>query len=274
MRLAFFGDIVGRSGREALSHHLPELRKTLNLDFVVVNAENATSGFGCSENSARELFEAGADCLTLGNHAWDQKEALSYIEREPRLIRPINYPPLACAPGRGANLFFTQSGLRILVINALGQVHMAPIDDPFAKVDSELDACPLGVACDAIIVDMHCEATSEKMAMGHFCDGRASLVVGTHTHVPSADSMILNNGTAYQTDAGACCDYDSVIGMDKEEPLRRFSTGINRERFRPASGEATVCGVYVETDPNTGLAVRIDPIRIGGRLSYAMPVFG
>jgi len=271
MRLAFFGDIVGRSGREALSQHLPELRKKLSLDFVVVNAENATSGFGCSENSARELFEAGADCLTLGNHAWDQKEALSFIEREPRLIRPINYPPLSCAPGRGANLFFTEAGHRVLVMNALGQVHMAPIDDPFAKIDAQLEACPLGVACDAIIVDIHCEATSEKMAMGHFCDGRASLVVGTHTHVPSADAMILNNGTAYQTDAGACCDYDSVIGMDKEEPLRRFATGINRERFRPASGEATVCGVYVETDPLTGLAIRIDPIRVGGRLKPSLP---
>ena len=271
MRFAFFGDVVGRSGRDALSEHLPGLRKSLDLEFVIVNAENASAGFGLSENSARQLFEAGADCLTLGNHSWDQKEALTYIVREPRLIRPLNYPPLADAPGRGANLFETMSGKRILVMNALGLVHMASMDDPFAAVDRELESCPLGLAADAIVVDMHCEATSEKMAMGHFCDGRATLVVGTHTHVPSADAQILPAGTAYQTDAGACADYDSVIGMDKEEPLRRFTTRISRDRYKPASGPATICGVYVESDDKTGLARRIEPIRVGGRLSQTIP---
>jgi len=186
--------------------------------------------------------------------------------REPRLIRPANYPILSDAPGRGAQLFETDSGHRVLVVNLLGRVHMDAMDDPFAAADRELDACPLSIAADAVIVDMHCEATSEKMAMGHYCDGRASLVVGTHTHVPTADAQILNGGTAYQTDAGACADYDSVIGNQKDEPLRRFTTKISGGRYKPAEGPATVCGVYVETDPATGLALRIEPIRIGGRL--------
>ncbi len=272
MRLAFFGDVVGRSGREGLALHLPALRQRLRLDFVAVNAENAAAGFGITENTARQLFEAGADCLTLGNHAWDQKEALTYIGREPRLIRPLNYPALTYAPGRGAQLFETDAGRRVLVINLLGRVHMEALDDPFSAVDRELEACPLGAAADAVIVDMHCEATSEKMAMGHFCDGRASLVVGTHTHVPTADGQILNGGTAYQTDAGACADYDSVIGNQKEEPLRRFTTRIAGGRYKPAEGPATVCGVFVETDDATGLARRIEPIRVGGRLAPAMPV--
>ncbi|ESQ92369.1 TIGR00282 family metallophosphoesterase [Asticcacaulis benevestitus] len=271
MRFAFFGDVVGRAGRDALAEHLPGLKRKLDLEFVIINAENASAGFGVSENSARQLFDAGADCLTLGNHSWDQKEALTYIVREPRLIRPINYPPLADAPGRGANLFETASGKRILVMNVLGLVNMASMDDPFAAVDKQLESCPIGMACDAIVVDMHAEATSEKMAMGHFCDGRATLVVGTHTHVPTGDHQILPGGTAYQTDAGACADYDSVIGMDKEEPLRRFTTRIGKERYRPASGPATICGVYVESDDRTGLATRIEPIRIGGRLSQSIP---
>ena len=272
MRFAFFGDVVGRSGRDGLTDHLPDLRRRLGLDFVIVNAENAAAGFGITENSARELFNAGADCLTLGNHSWDQKEALTYIVREPRLIRPVNYPVLSDAPGRGSQLFETERGLRILVINVLGRVHMDALDDPFAAVDRELNAAPLGMVADAAIVDIHAEATSEKMAMGHFCDGRASLVVGTHTHVPTADCQILNGGTAYQTDAGACADYDSVIGNHKDEPLRRFTTRISQGRYRPAEGPATVCGVYVETDPKTGLALRVEPIRIGGRLSETVPV--
>jgi metallophosphoesterase (TIGR00282 family) len=271
MRLAFFGDVVGRSGREGLADHLPMLRRRLGLEFVVVNAENAAAGFGITENTARELFEAGADCLTLGNHAWDQKEALTFIVREPRLIRPLNYPALSYAPGRGAQLFETESGRRILVVNLLGRVHMEALDDPFSAVDRELEACPLGAAADAVIVDMHCEATSEKMAMGHFCDGRASLVIGTHTHVPTADCQILNGGTAYQTDAGACADYDSVIGNQKDEPLRRFTTRVSGGRYKPAEGPATVCGVYVETDDATGLARRIEPIRVGGRLAQVIP---
>lgn len=272
MRIAFFGDVVGRSGREGIAQHLPGLRRRLGLEFVVVNAENAAGGFGISESTARDLFAAGADCLTLGNHAWDQREALTFIVREERLIRPLNYPRLAQAPGRGACLYETAAGQRVLVMNLLGQRNMEPIlDDPFSAADRELEACPLGQACDAIIVDMHADVTSEKMAMGCFCDGRASLVVGTHSHVPTADAQVLPGGTAYQTDAGACADYDSVIGNDKDEPLRRFVTRIPGARHKPAEGPATVCGVYVETDLRTGLARRIDPIRIGGRLSQAIP---
>lgn len=271
MRFAFFGDVVGRAGREGLAEHLPRLRRQLQLEFVIINAENAAAGFGITESTANELFDAGADCLTLGNHSWDQKEALTYIVREPRLIRPLNYPPMAAAPGRGAQLFDTQDGKRILVVNLLGRVFMDALDDPFAAVDKELEACPLGAVADAIIVDMHAEATSEKMAMGHFCDGRASLVVGTHSHVPTADAQVLPGGTAYQTDAGACADYDSVIGNQKEEPLRRFTTRISGGRYKPAEGPATVCGVFVETDPSTGLALRVEPIRIGGRLKETVP---
>ena len=271
MRIAFFGDIVGRAGRDGLAEHLPRLRRRLGLDFVIVNAENAAAGFGITESTAKDLFDAGADCLTLGNHSWDQKEALTYIVREPRLIRPLNYPAMSRAPGRGAQLFDTPGGRRILVINLLGRVHMDALDDPFASVDAELNACPLGDVADAVVVDMHAEATSEKMAMGHFCDGRASLVVGTHTHVPTAAAQLLPGGCAYQTDAGACADYDSVLGNQKEEPLRRFTTRISQGRFRPAEGEATVCGGYLETDEATGLARRIEPIRIGGRLSQAVP---
>jgi hypothetical protein len=170
-------------------------------------------------------------------------------------------------------LFETERGKRVLVVSLLGRVHMDALDDPFAAVDGELNACPLGEAADAIVVDIHAEATSEKMAMGHFCDGRASLVVGTHTHVPTADAQILVGGTAFQTDAGACADYDSVIGNQKEEPLRRFTTRISGGRYRPAEGPATVCGVFLETDDATGLARRFEPIRVGGRLARAVPSF-
>src|SRR3990167_3049207 len=272
MRFAVCGDVVGKPGRDGLADHLPGLRRRLGLEFVIVNGENAAAGFGITEATARELFEAGADCLTLGNHSWDQKEAMTYIVREPRLIRPLNYSAFSAAPGRGSQLFDTPGGQRILVINLLGRVFMDALDDPFAAVDKELEACPLGAVADVIVVDIHAEATSEKMAMGHFCDGRASLVVGTHSHVPTADAQVLVGGTAYQTDAGACADYDSVIGNQKEEPLRRFTTRISGGRYKPAEGPATVCGVYVETDDATGLARRVEPIRIGGRLSETVPV--
>ena len=209
----------------------------------------------------------GIDVISTGNHWADQKEILTYIDKEDRVLRPLNYP--TGTPGRGVNLFQTPAG-SVLVINVMGRVYMDPLDDPFAAVDAELSACPLGEVADAIVVDMHAETTSEKMAMGHFCDGRASLVIGTHTHVPTADAQILPGGTAYQTDAGGCCDYDSVIGMDKAEPLQRFVRKISGARFSPATGPATVCGVFVETGAN-GLAKRIDPLRVGGRLSPAVP---
>lgn len=271
MRLAFFGDVVGKAGRAALRDHLEHLKLDLKLDFVVVNAENAAGGFGITEAIAEDLYGYGADCLTLGNHSWDQRDALTYITREDRLLRPCNYPPTVEAPGRGANLFTLADGRRVAVISVLGRLYMDSLDDPFQAVERELNAAPLGVVADAIIVDVHAEATSEKMAMGHFCDGRASFVVGTHTHIPTADAQILPGGTAYQTDAGMCGDYDSVIGMKKEASVKRFSTRLPTERMGPAEGPATACGVFVETDDKTGLAIRVEPIRVGGRLIEALP---
>jgi 2',3'-cyclic-nucleotide 2'-phosphodiesterase len=261
----FLGDVVGRAGREAVYHHLPLLREQLKPDVVVVNGENAAHGFGITEEIFTKLREAGADVVTLGNHSFDQREALVFIAREDRLIRPINWP--AGCPGAGSTLFETGEGRRILVINAMGRVMVEPmLDDPFPAVDRALESCKLGCDCDAILLDFHAEASSEKMAMGHFCDGRASLVVGTHTHTPTADHHILKGGTAYQTDAGMCGDYDSVIGMDKAEPLQRFLRKLPIERMKPAEGEATVCGLIVETDDISGLAKRVAPIRVGGLL--------
>lgn len=270
MRLLFIGDIVGRAGRAAVSDHLPGLRRRLALDFVIANGENAAHGFGITAKIAAELYEAGIDVITLGNHAWDQREALTYIETESRLLRPANYPP--GTPGKGSGLFEAADGRRLLVINVLGRVFMEPLEDPFAAVAAALGACPLSEGADAILIDMHAEATSEKMAMGHFADGRASLVVGSHSHVPTADAQILPGGTAYQTDAGATADYDSIIGMDKDEPLNRFVRKIPQGRFTPAEGAATLCSVFVETAP-TGLAARIEPVRLGGRLKEACPEF-
>jgi 2',3'-cyclic-nucleotide 2'-phosphodiesterase len=270
MKILFLGDVMGRSGRAAIAGRLPQLRAEWGLDFVVVNGENASSGAGLTPEHAKLLLDAGADCLTLGDHAFDQKDMLAHIDGEPRLIRPLNFAK--AAPGRGARLFAATGGRKVLVVQALGQVFMKrPFDDPFSAVEAVLKTHPLGGMAQATIVDIHAEATSEKMAMGHWCDGRASLVVGTHTHVPTADAQVLPGGTAYLTDAGMCGDYDSVIGMDKAEPLRRFITGMAKARFEPAAGEATLSGVYAETDDRTGLATRVRMVRLGGRLEQAGP---
>lgn len=270
MRLLFLGDVMGRAGRTAVCETLPKLRKDWRLDFVVVNGENASSGHGLTTAHAELLLKAGADCLTLGDHAFDQRDMLQFIEKEPRILRPLNYAKTA--PGSGARLFEAPGGRKVLVAQALGQVFMKrPFSDPFSALETVLRTHPLGASAAASIVDIHCEATSEKMAVGHFCDGRASLVVGTHTHVPTADAMILPGGTAYLSDAGMCGDYDSVIGMEKDEPLRRFITGMQKNRFTPARGPATLSGVYVETDDRTGKALRIDPVRVGGRLQQSGP---
>ena len=268
MRLIFVGDVLGKSGRDVVASELPLLRQRYRPDLVVVNGENSAHGFGISEDIYLRFLAAGADVVTLGNHAFDQREALVFIERHPNLLRPVNWP--AGCPGRGAALVDTASGRRVLVVNAMGRVMIEPVlDDPFPAVARELDLCPMGRQCDAILIDFHAEASSEKMAMGHFADGRASLVVGTHTHTPAADHQILPGGTGYLTDAGMTGDYDSVIGMDKAEPLNRFLRKLPVERFRPAEGPATLCGVAVETDDHTGLATAIAPIRVGGRLSPA-----
>jgi metallophosphoesterase (TIGR00282 family) len=268
MRLLFIGDVVGRSGRAAVLAHLPGLRRDWTLDFVIVNGENSAGGFGITETICDDLLNAGADCVTLGNHAFDQREALVFIERQPRLLRPANYPP--GTPGRGAFLYEGVNGHRVLVMNVMGRSFMDPMDDPFAAVDRELAACPLGRGCDAFVIDHHAETTSEKQALGHHCDGRASLVIGTHTHVPTADHQILRGGTGYLTDAGMTGDYDSVIGMEKEEPIRRFIQKTPGSRFEPASGPATLCGLALEISAN-GFPTRIAPVRIGGGLEEARP---
>ena len=261
---------MGRAGRAAVAERLPGLRRDWRLDFVVVNGENATSGAGLSAEHARALLAAGADCLTLGDHAFDQKDMLQHIETEPRILRPLNFAK--GAPGRGAAVFTLQDGRKVLVAQVLGQVFMKRcFDDPFSAIDRVLAAHPPGGQVQASLVDIHCEATSEKMGMGHYCDGRASVVVGTHTHVPTADTQILPGGTAFQADAGMCGDYDSVIGMDKAEPMRRFVTGMAKGRFTPALGAATLCGLYVETDDTTGRATRVAMVRQGGRLPPAGP---
>jgi len=269
MRILFIGDIIGKPGRDVVATELPRLKDSLRLDLVIANGENAAHGFGLTLGIAREFFAMGIDVISTGNHWADQKEILSFIGDEDRILRPVNYPK--GTPGRGANMYQTRSGERVLVINAMGRVFMDALDDPFAAVEAELNACPLGEGADAIVIDMHAEATSEKMGMGHFCDGRASMVVGSHQHVPTADAQILPGGTAYQSDAGACADYDSVIGMEKYGPIQRFVTKMSQGRFTPATGPATMCAIFVETNAR-GLASRIEPVRVGGRLKQTVPV--
>lgn len=272
MRILFLGDLVGRSGRDAACAAIPVLRDRLKLDLVVVNAENASHGFGLAPEMARALFTAGADVLTLGNHAWDRKEMFSFIETEPRLIRPLNYPP--GTPGKGAFVAVLADGRKVLVAQAMGRLFMDALDDPFRGVQAVLAGHRMGAGgtVQAILLDFHAEASSEKLAMGHSFDGKVSLVVGTHTHTPSADHQILVGGTGYMTDAGMCGDYDSVIGMQKGGAALRFWKKVPGEKLAPAEGEATVCGVFLETNDATGLATRIEPVRMGGRLSQAMPV--
>jgi metallophosphoesterase (TIGR00282 family) len=270
MRVLFLGDIVGRPGREVVTKRLPKLIEKWNLDFVAINGENAAGGFGITEAIYEELVDAGADAITLGNHSWDQREALVFIERAPKLIRPLNYP--GKAPGRGAALLDAKNGKRVLVINAMGRVFMDQLDDPFRAVEREIAACPLGEGCDVALCDFHGEATSEKQAFAHYFDGRFSLVVGTHTHAPTSDHRVLSGGTAYVSDIGMCGDYDSVLGMNKDEPIRRFLSKIPSGRFEPAAGAGTLSGVAVEIGDD-GLAARIAPVRLGGVLEEAMPSF-
>src|SRR5580692_6681339 len=270
MRILFLGDVVGRTGRETVAAALPKLREALRVDLAVVNAENASHGFGLAPDMAAALFAAGADVITLGNHSWDRKEIIPYIAETPRLIRPVNFPP--GTPGAGSILVELRDGRRALVLNAMGRLFLDALDCPFRTTAVELNKYKLGSSVAAIVIDFHAEASSEKMAFAHSFDGQVSLVVGTHTHCPSADHQILPGGTAFQSDAGMCGDYDSVIGMEKTGATLRFWRKMPGEKLGPAEGEATICGVFVETDDSTGLARRIEPIRVGGRLSRAMPV--
>ena len=271
MRFLFLGDVVGRSGRKAVAEQLPKLRRDFALDFVVVNGENAAGGFGITEQIFEDLIDAGADAVTLGNHAFDQRDTLVYINRHERLIRPLNFPP--DTPGKGAGIFRARNGADVLVINALGRVFMQDIDCPFRAIDNELTACRMGEGADAVFVDFHAEATSEKQALGVFLDSRVSCVAGTHTHSPTADHRILPGGTAYQSDVGMCGDYNSVLGMKSGEPVNRFLTRIPRDRFEPSLGEATIAGLAVEIDDATGLATDVGLLRRGGALSETMPTF-
>ena len=266
MRILFLGDVIGISGCSKLMNNLMNEIKSKKIDFVIVNGENAAGGFGITERICEDFFSSGVDCITTGNHVWDQKELFDYIKDEDRLLRPINYPNET--PGKGFSIIPNQLG-RVLVVNVMGRLFMESLDDPFQAIEKVLDDNPLGETCDAIVIDIHAETTSEKTAMGHFCDGRVSLVVGTHTHIPTADFQILPYGTAYQTDAGMCGDYDSVIGMEKTEPIRRFVEKTPGGRFNPAQGSPTLCGVIIETSPD-GLSETIEPFRLGGILSQTL----
>jgi len=268
MRILFCGDVVGRSGREAITRHLQHLRGQLALDLIIVNGENAAGGVGITDEICKEIYAAGADVITTGNHVWDKREIISTIDRDPKLLRPQNFPK--GTPGRGVGIY-PAGTKRVMVLNVMGRLFMDPLDDPFACVERELASQRLGGTVDAIVIDFHAEATSEKMAMGHYVDGRVSLLVGTHTHVPTADHQILPGGTAYMSDAGMCGDFDSVIGMEKSVPIQRFVRKMPTERLSAATGEATLCAVLVETDDASGLARSIRPLRLGGRLSQEMP---
>jgi metallophosphoesterase (TIGR00282 family) len=269
MRILFLGDIVGRAGRDAVGAALPNLRRSLAIDLAIVNAENASHGFGLAPAMADALFAAGADVITLGNHAWDRRELAAYIETHPRLIRPLNFPP--GSPGHGFATVDLADGRRVLVLQAMGRLFMELTDDPFRLTAELLGRYRLGATVQAIFADFHGEATSEKMAYAHSFDGRISAVIGTHTHLPSADHHILAGGTAFQSDAGMCGDYDSVIGMEKAPAAARFWRKVPGERLGPAEGEATICGTFVETSDSAGLAQRIEPVRIGGKLSQHVP---
>ncbi len=269
MRVLFLGDVVGRNARDEIIARLPDLRKNYKLDAVIVNAENAANGFGITAQICTDLYKAGVDCITTGNHIWDQREIIPYINNDPKLLRPLNFPE--GTPGKGAYMIQTAHGHKILVTNVMARLFMDALDDPFAAMNKLCNAHRLGKEVHAIIIDVHGEACSEKMAMAYYCDGRASLVVGTHTHIPTADAQILPQGTGYQSDAGMCGSYNSVIGMDVTLAVNRFVRKVPGEKLRPAEGPVTLCGTMVDISPATGLCTRIEPFRLGGKLSQALP---
>jgi metallophosphoesterase (TIGR00282 family) len=265
MKILMCGDVVGRTGRDSILKYIPLLRKQWSLDAVIVNGENAAHGFGITDSICKSFYKAGVDVITTGNHIWDQKEVLSSINQDKRLLRPLNYPEKS--PGQGIVSFETAKGKKITVINVMGRLFMDPLDDPFAALDKALSVHTLGGTSAAILIDFHAEATSEKMAAAHYVDGRATALVGTHTHVPTSDTRILEGGLAYQTDLGMTGDYNSVVGMDKDVPLQRFTKKYASSRLIPAEGESTLSGIYIETDDKTGKALITRPVRLGGCLS-------
>ena len=265
MKILFCGDVVGSAGRKAIEKYLPDLKKDLSIDVVIINAENAAHGFGLTPKMVDAFKKFGADILTMGNHTFDKKDIFESLDKDPSIIRPLNYPDGTI--GRGFGIFDTPKG-KIAVIQLLGRLFMKPNEHPFEALDKALASCQLGKDVNAIIVDMHAEATSEKMATGFFADGRVSAVLGTHTHIPTADCMILPNGTGYMTDVGMCGDYYSVIGMTTQSALPRFTSEKKEanSRLEPAEKDGTLCGVYIETDDNTGKCTHIRPIRLGAHL--------
>ena len=262
MKIIFIGDVVGKQARETLINTIPDIKRKYTPDVIIVNAENAAAGYGLNKKIALQLIESGVDAITLGNHAWDQKEMLSFIEENPKIVRALNYP--AGVPGRGFYEFQLVDDRKIIIMQIMLRLFMGlSLDDPFAVTKNFLQKEKLGSTCNAIIVDMHGEATSEKNAYGHYFDGKVSAILGTHTHIPTADAKILESGTAYQTDIGMTGNYNSVIGMDKENPIHGFVRGFRAEgRFFPAEGHITVSGAYIETDDKTGLSLKIEPFQI------------
>lgn len=261
---------MGRAGREALEKYLPSLKKDLNADVAIVNGENAAHGRGITEKFCQEFYGWGADIITTGNHVWDQREILKYIIRDDCLLRPANFPKKT-TPGNGYKLFELMDGRKILVVNMMCRLFMDPLDDPFAVMEDILSEYRLGVNCDAVFVDLHGETTSEKMSFGHHFAGRVSAVIGTHTHIPTADAHVMKGGVAYMSDAGMTGDYDSVIGMKKETAVHRFTKKIPGDHFIPASENMMLCGALVVTNDHTGKAQSIEPIRVGDILTETMP---
>ena len=265
MRILFLGDVVGTTGCSMLQKNLISIKKSKNIDFVIVNGENAAkSGVGITDDICKDFFNCGVDVITTGNHVWDQKETMEFIEKESRLLRPKNlFEP---SPGKGFEIYKAQNNIKVCVLNLMGNVFMKKCDDVFEISEKFMKDYKLKKDYDFLVVDFHGEITSEKNAIGHFFDGNATLVVGTHTHVPTNDARILNKGTAYQTDAGMCGDYDSVIGMNKENSINRFMKKNSIKHF-PATGEATLCGVIVDCNIKTGLADKIETYVFGGQLN-------
>ncbi|HBM90924.1 MAG TPA: metallophosphoesterase, partial [Rhodospirillaceae bacterium] len=258
------------TGRDALKKHLPFLKEKLSPDVVIVNGENAAAGHGITLKLAQEILGWGIDCLTTGNHAWRQRELLSTIDQEPRLLRPLNFPE--GTPGKGFFLHTLQDGRTLLIVNLMTTVFMdLVLDNPFPAIDRFLESYSLGSNIDAVFIDFHGEATSEKMALAQFLDGRISALIGTHTHVPTADMQVLPCGTAFQADAGMCGDFDSVLGMSKEAAIWRFTKKTPGPRLEPTQGEATLCGSFIVTNDQTGLAESIEAVRLGGRLQPTLP---
>ena len=265
MNILILGDVMGRSGRAAISKNLPDLIANQKIDFVVINGENSGDrGVGITEEIFKNLISAGADVVTTGNHVWDESGTTEFIAKEKRLLRPLNL--IKGSPGNGYGVFNSKNKKKVAVINLMGNIFMKKSDDVFESARNVLKEIKLKENADFIIVDMHGEITSEKKAMGHFFDGRATLVAGTHTHIPTSDHMILQNGTAYQTDLGMCGDYDSIIGMNKENSLKKFLKDNSAQRHFPADGEGTISGLMVEANEKTGLAQNCKPIIIGKHL--------